>query len=99
MSKFLDRILGVHEEDIFEDDYECDSYFARQIRKDNELKEKLFKDEDLTFDEFTRLLDITTQKFRDSFGCFNSDYEIVFRKKNKPQPKKKKESGKNKDEK
>ena len=44
MSKFLDRILGVHEEDIFEDDYECDSYFARQIRKDNELKEKLFKE-------------------------------------------------------
>lgn len=99
MSKWLDRILGVNTYDEFADDDDFDSYWEKQKKKDNELKEKVFNDEDLTYDEFTRLLDITAKKFQSSFGCFSSDYEIVFRKKNKPQPKKKKESGKSKDEK
>lgn len=99
MSKFLDRILGTTDYEEFAEDDTFESYWDRQRKKDNELKEKLFNDEELTFDEFTRLIDITATKFKSSFGCFNSDYEVVFRKKNKQQVRKRKESGKNKDEK
>lgn len=99
MSKWIDRILGVENLEEYSD-YGEDSYFQRQQKKDMELKDKIFNsDEDLTFEEFTRLLDITTRKFKSSFGCFGTDYEIVFRKKNNQLTKKKKESGKVKDEK
>ena len=100
MSKWIDRFLGINNYDEFADDDDYESYWDKQKKRDDELKEKIFNgEEDLTYDEFTRLLDITAKKFKSSFGCFGSDYEIVFRKKNKPQPKKKKESGKSKDEK
>lgn len=99
MSKWIDRILGVENLEEYSD-YGEDSYFQRQQKKDMELKDKIFNpNEDLTFEEFTRLLDITTRKFKSSFGCFGTDYEIVFRKKNNQLTKKKKESGKVKDEK
>ena len=60
---------------------------------------KVISEEDLTYDEFIRLIDIVKNKFINSFGCFENDYEFVIRKKvNKPQ-KKKKESENVKDEK
>lgn len=100
MSEWIDRFLGINNYDEFADDDDFDSYWEKQKKIDNELNEKIFNsEEDLTYDEFTRLLDVTAKKFKSSFGCLGSYYEIVFRKKNKQQPKKKKESGKDKDEK
>ena len=82
MNKFIEKIMGISKCEEDDDDIlDCDGIFRERKRKDNELKEKLFNyDEDLTFDEFTRLMDIALIKFRNSFGCFNTDYEIVFRK-------------------
>ena len=100
MSKWIERILGIEHYEDYAEDYNDDDFFEKQKRKDNELKEKVFNyDEDLTFEEFTRLLDVTLRKFKSSFGCFGTDYEIVFRKKNKQLTKKKKESEKSKNEK
>ena len=96
MSKFIERLLGVKpfEEEI--DDYN----YSPQNDYDMDLREKIFSThEDLTYDEFIRLIDIVKNKFINSFGCFENDYEFVIRKKvNKPQ-KKKKESENVKDEK
>ena len=99
MSKWIDRILGTENYDDFADDYDDDSFFAKQQKRDNELKEKIFSDDDLTFEEFTRLMDITLRKFKSSFGCFGTDYEVVFRKKSNQLVKKKMESEKGKNEK
>ena len=103
MSNFLERILGVKP---FEDEIDRinelddDGYLEDLRRQREKLKEKTFNtEEDLTYDEFIRLIDIVKNKFIYSFGCFENDYEVVIRKKvNKPQ-KKKKESENVKDEK
>lgn len=99
MSRWLERLLGTENLEEYAD-YNEDSYFDRQKEKDNELKEKIFNpEEDLTYEEFARLIDITLINFRKSFGCFGSDYEVVFRKKSNQLVKKKKESEKSKNEK
>ena len=100
MSKWYERILGLKPFEDEIDEFDDDDYFIN-FRKENEkLKEKTFNtEEDLTYDEFIRLIDIVKNKFINSFGCFENDYEFVIRKKvNKPQ-KKKKESENVKDEK
>ena len=100
MSKWYERILGLKpfEDEINDSDEEC--YFENLRREREKLKEKTFNtEEDLTYDEFIRLIDVVRNKFISSFGCFGNDYEVIIRKKvNKPQ-KKKKESENVKDEK
>ena len=101
MSKILERILGLKPfEDEEIDELDEDSYLKSLRIEHEKLKEKTFNsEEDLTYDEFIRLIDIVRGKFINSFGCFGNDYEVVIRKKvNKP-PKKKKESEKVNDEK
>ena len=91
MSNFIERILGVKPfEDEINDLDEVD-YLEHLRREREKLKEKTFNtEEDLTYDEFIRLIDIVKNKFINSFGCFENDYEFVIRKKvNKPQKKKK----------
>ena len=100
MSKFMERLLGINFYEDELDGLDDDDYF-KSLRIQNErLKEKIFNsEEDLTYDEFIRLIDIVRSKFVNSFGCFGTDYEVVIRKKvNKPQ-KQKKESEKVNDEK
>ena len=101
MSKILEKILGLKPfEDEEIDELDDDSYLKNLRIEHEKLKEKTFNsEEDLTYDEFIRLIDIVRSKFINSFGCFGTDYEVVIRKKvNKPQ-KKKKESEKVNDEK
>ena len=43
------------------------------------VQEKLFTDKKLTFEEYTTLLEIVTEKFRDSFNCNNGKFDIIFR--------------------
>ena len=89
MSRWLERLLGTENLEEYAD-YDEDSYFDRKKEKDNELKEKIFNpEEDLTYEKFARLIDITLINFRKSFGCFGSDYEVVFRKKSNQLVKKK----------
>ena len=42
------------------------------------VQEKLFTDKKLTFEEYTTLLEIVTEKFRDSFNCNNGKFDIIF---------------------
>ena len=75
-------------EDEFDDvdfDYN-NSWFRKQFQETaykNEVKrsvlEKLFTDKKLTFEEYTTLLEIVTEKFRDSFNCNNGKFDIIFR--------------------
>ena len=100
MSKWYERILGLKPFEDEIDEFDDDDYFINLKKENEKLKEKTFNtEEDLTYDEFIRLIDIVKNKFINSFGCFENDYEFVIRKKvNKPQ-KKKKESENVKDEK
>lgn len=77
--------------DEFEDenDFNCDykdSWFHRQFQETaykngikKSVQEKLFTDKKLTFEEYTTLLEIVTEKFRDSFNCNNGKFNIIFR--------------------
>lgn len=100
MSKWYERILGLKPFEDEIDEFDNDDYITNLKKENEKLKEKTFNtEEDLTYDEFIRLIDIVRGKFINSFGCFGTDYEVVIRKKvNKPQ-KKKKESENVKDEK
>lgn len=73
------------EDFLYEEDY-CNSWFHQKycestnkniLKKD--LKEKLFTDKKLTFEEYISLLEIVTDKFRDSFNCNNGKFDIIFR--------------------
>ena len=76
-------------EDEFEDDFNSDykdSWFHRQFQETaykngikRSVQEKLFTDKKLTFEEYTTLLEIITEKFRDSFNCDNGRFDIIFR--------------------
>lgn len=100
MSKWYERILGLKPFEDEIDEFDDDDYFINLKKENEKLKEKTFNtEEDLTYDEFIRLIDVVRNKFISSFGCFGNDYEVIIRKKvNKPQ-KKKKESENVKDEK
>ena len=100
MSKWYERILGLKPFEDEIDEFDDDDYFINLKKENEKLKEKTFNtEEDLTYDEFIRLIDEVRNKFISSFGCFGNDYEVVIRKKvNKPQ-KKKKERENVKDEK
>ena len=101
MSKWIDRILGLQDEDNFEKEFEMDfgEEYKNQQRKDQELKDKVFGYEALTYEEFIRLMQISVNKFRQSFGVYDRDLEVVFREKAKQTVKKKKESEKTNNEK
>ena len=96
MSKWIDRILGLQDEDNFEKEFEMDfgEEYKNQQRKDQELKDKVFGYEALTYEEFIRLMQISVNKFRQSFGAYDRNLEVVFREKAKQTVKKKKESEK-----
>lgn len=96
MSKWIDRILGLQDEENFEKEFEIDfgEEYKNQQRKDQELKDKVFGYEALTYEEFIKLMQISVNKFRQSFGAYDRDLEVVFREKAKQTVKKKKESEK-----
>lgn len=96
MSKWIDRILGLQDEENFEKEFEMDfgEEYKNQQRKDQELKDKVFGYEALTYEEFIRLMQISVNKFRQSFGAYDRNLEVVFREKAKQTVKKKKESEK-----
>lgn len=101
MSKWIDRILGLQDEENFEKEFEMDfgEEYKNQQRKDQELKDKVFGYEALTYEEFIRLMQISVNKFRQSFGAYDRNLEVVFREKAKQTVKKKKESEKTNNEK
>lgn len=101
MSKWIDRILGLQDEENFEKEFEMDfgEDYKNQQRKDQELKDKVFGYEALTYEEFIRLMQISVNKFRQSFGAYDRNLEVVFREKAKQTVKKKKESEKTNNEK
>ena len=62
------------------------SWFHRQYKEiaykngvKKSVQEKLFTDKKLTFEEYTTLLEIVTEKLRDSFNCNNGKFDIIFR--------------------
>ena len=55
--------------DDYEDDFDDEPFYKRNLKSN--VKDKLFTDEKLTFEEFTTLLEIVTDKFKD---CFSSKY-------------------------
>ena len=78
------------DDDDFEDEYEDytyeNSWFHKQFQETaykngvkKSVQEKLFTDKKLTFEEYTTLLEIVTEKFRDSFSCNNGKFDIIFR--------------------
>lgn len=75
-------------EDEFDDVEFDNSWFQRQYQETaykngvkKSVQEKLFTDKKLTFEEYTTLLEIVTEKFRDSFNCNNGRFDIIFREK------------------
>ena len=73
-------------EDEFDDVDFDNSWFHRQYQEiaykngiKKSVQEKLFTDKKLTFEEYTTLLEIVTEKFRDSFNCNNGKFDIIFR--------------------
>ena len=76
-------------EDEFDEDYFENSWFHKQFQETaykngvkKSVQEKLFTDKKLTFEEYTILLEIVTEKFRDSFNCNNGKFDIIFRERN-----------------
>ena len=63
--------------DEFEDDYNDEPLYKRNLKTN--VKDKLFTDEKLTFEEFTTLLEIVTDKFKDCFSSRYGKYDIIFR--------------------
>lgn len=75
-----------YDEDFdYEDDYDntwfhqrfCEETYKNTLKKN--VQEKLFTDKKLTFEEYTTLLEIIVDKFRDSFNCNNGKFDIIFR--------------------
>lgn len=67
-------------EDPFLDDFEDEYDYDRQEQKMKEnVKDKLLTDEKYTFEEYLKLLELVTNKYRTSFNTGNGKYEIVFR--------------------
>ena len=101
MSNFIERILGFQDEENCRDELELslEEEYKTQKRKDQELMEKTFGYEALTYEEFIRLMQISVNKFRQSFGAYDRDLEVVFREKTKQTVKRKKESENTKNEK
>lgn len=73
-------------EDEFDDFDFNNSWFHKQFQETaykngvkKSVQEKLFTDKKLTFEEYTTLLEIVTEKFRDSFNCNNGKFDIIFR--------------------
>lgn len=76
-------------EDEFDEDFIENSWFHKQYQETaykngvkKSVQEKLFTDKKLTFEEYTILLEIVTEKFRDSFNCNNGKFDIIFRERN-----------------
>lgn len=76
-------------EDEFDEDYFENSWFHKQFQETaykngvkKSVQEKLFTDKKLTFEEYTILLEIVTEKFRDSFNCNNGKFDNIFRERN-----------------
>lgn len=73
------------EEFLYEEDYNdswfhqkyCESTNKNKLKKN--LQDKLFTDKKLTFEEYTTLLEIVVDKFRESFNCNNGKFDIIFR--------------------
>ena len=63
--------------DYFEDDYNYEPLYKRNLK--SSVKDKLFTDKKLTFEEFTTLLEIVTDKFKDCFSSRFGKYDIIFR--------------------
>lgn len=63
--------------DDYEDDFDDEPFYKRNLKSN--VKDKLFTDEKLTFEEFTTLLEIVTDKFKDCFSSKYGKYEIIFR--------------------
>ena len=67
----------------FDDEFDEDYDFNTQFYKEKELKEtvrdKLLTDEKYTFEEYFTLLELVSNKFRNSFNSGNGKYEIIFR--------------------
>ena len=63
--------------DDLEDDCEYEPLYKRNLK--SSVKDKLFTDEKLTFEEFTTLLEIVTDKFKDCFSSRFGKYDIIFR--------------------
>lgn len=76
------------EEFLYEEDYNdswfhqkyCESTNKNKLKKN--LQDKLFTDKKLTFEEYTTLLEIVVDKFRESFNCSNGKFDIIFRERN-----------------
>ena len=85
---FKEFSLDDEYEDEFDDvDFDFNnSWFHKQFQETaykngvkKSVQEKLFTSKKLTFEEYTTLLEIVTEKFRDSFNCNNGKFDIIFR--------------------
>lgn len=67
----------------FDDEFDEDYDFNTQFYKEKELKEtvrdKLLTDEKYTFEEYFTLLELVSNKFKNTFNSGNGKYEIIFR--------------------
>lgn len=63
--------------DDFDDDYDWLENKERRLKES--VRDKLLSDEKMTFEEYTKLLEIVTDKFRECFNTRNTRYDIIFR--------------------
>ena len=76
--KKLNKFLELDDPyDDFDEDLDYEPIYKRNLK--TSVKDKLFTDEKLTFEEFTTLLEIVTDKFKDSFSSKYGKYDIIFR--------------------
>ena len=66
--------------DDFEDDYDdFNEEFYKEKQLKEKVKDKLLTDEKYTFEEYFTLLELISNKFKNSFNSGNGKYEIIFR--------------------
>ena len=63
--------------DDLEDDFDYEPMQTRKLKEN--VRDKLLTDEKYTFEEYLTLLELVTNKYKNSFNSGNGKYEIIFR--------------------
>lgn len=66
-------------DDEFDEDYDFDTQFYKEKELKETVRDKLLTDEKYTFEEYFTLLELVSNKFKNSFNSGNGKYEIIFR--------------------
>ena len=74
-----DKIEPIDPDSEFDEDYDFNTQFYKEKELKETVRDKLLTDEKYTFEEYFTLLELVSNKFKNSFNSGNGKYEIIFR--------------------